>query len=249
MSGVTCRTPAGPSMAADQGARRSGLAHGARKQTDESQHATRLTLKSVCKISTTSLAPFNMQPNILLLGLGNLLLRDEGLGIRALEVVQEQYHLPPHVTCADGGVLGLELLAYVEGVTHLLVLDAVRSGQTPGTLVRLEGNEISQRLSLKLSMHQVSFHDILALSRLRRTVPPLLVVWGIEPAVLEAGVGLSELVEKRLDHLAREVVGELHKWGVTVSPKSTDQHALAIERRITGAKTLRQLSNSIFGVD
>lgn len=162
-----------------------------------------------------------MQPNILILGLGNLLLRDEGLGIRALELLQEQYDLPPDIPCVDGGVLGLELLAYVEGVTHLLVLDAVRSGQEPGTLIRLEGKEITQRLSLKLSMHQVSFHDILALSQLRGTVPPLLVVWGLEPAVLETGVGLSERVETRLDLLVKAVVGELQQWGISVSPKST----------------------------
>jgi hydrogenase maturation protease len=157
-----------------------------------------------------------MEANILLLGLGNILLGDEGLGIRAWERLQKRYRLPEEVTRVDGGVLGLELLAYVDGVTHLLAIDAVQTGQPPGTLVRLEGAEIPKTLSLKLSMHQVSFQEVLAMSYLRGTMPPHLVVWGMEPAVLETGVVLSNIVAVQLDPLVREVVGELRQWGLVV---------------------------------
>jgi len=132
-----------------------------------------------------------------------MLLRDDGLGIRALEYLQDRYNLPPEVRCVDGGVLGLELLAHVAGATHLLAIDAVRDGQAPGTLVRLEGEEIPKRLSLKLSMHQVSFADILALSQLRGAMPPRMVVWGWWPAHMESGVGLSPEVEARLGRARR----------------------------------------------
>jgi hydrogenase maturation protease len=159
-----------------------------------------------------------MEANILLLGLGNVLLGDEGLGIRAWERLQEQYHLPEEVNCVDGGVLGLELLAYVDGVTHLLAIDAVQTGQPPGTLVRLEGEEIPKTLALKLSMHQVSFQEVLAMSYLQGTTPPRLVIWGMEPAVLETGVILSDVVEAQLDHLVQEVVGELRQWGIEIVP-------------------------------
>jgi len=169
--------------------------------------------------------PVNMRPNILILGLGNLLLRDEGLGMRALECLQERYDLPQDVTCVDGGVLGLQILAYMEGVTHLLVIDAVQTGQVPGTLVRLEGEEIPKTLSLKLSMHQIRFEDVLAISHLQGTVPPRLVVWGLEPAVIESGLDLSHPVEAQLEHLVEEVVGELRKWGITATPKSTVQRS------------------------
>ncbi|MFZ4860265.1 MAG: hydrogenase maturation protease [Desulfuromonadaceae bacterium] len=167
-----------------------------------------------------------MQPNILLLGLGNLLLGDDGLGIRALQRLQDRYALPEAVDCVDGGVLGLELMAYVEGRTHLLTIDAVQNGAAPGDLVRLEGDEIPKSLTIKLSMHQVSFADIMALSTLRRTTPPHLVVWGIVPAALELGVGLTPIVEAQLDRLVDAVVGELRRWGIAVSPlaETTDRH-------------------------
>jgi hydrogenase maturation protease len=137
-----------------------------------------------------------MPQDVLLLGLGNLLLGDEGLGIRALERVMERYDLAETVRCLDGGVLGLELLAYVEGTTHLLVIDAVRTGQEPGTLIRLEGEEIPTALALKLSMHQVTFQEVLGISLLRGTVPPRLVILGIVPAALEAEIGLSQIVQR-----------------------------------------------------
>ena len=171
-----------------------------------------------------------MSHRILLLGLGNLLLRDEGLGIRALDLLQTRYELPPEVACVDGGVLGLELLAYVEALDSLLVLDAVRSGQPPGTLVRLEGEAIPQTLSLKLSMHQVTLADILALSRLRGTTPPRLVVWGMEPAVLESGFGLSAGVEAQLDALVEAAVTELRQWGIAVTLRPKDDAPSALQR-------------------
>jgi len=173
-----------------------------------------------------------MQPNILILGLGNLLLQDEGLGVRALELLQDRYDLPQEVQCVDGGVLGLELLAYVEGVTHLLTIDAVQNGLPPGTLVRLEGEEIPKNLDIKLSMHQVSFSNILALSLLRGTDPPRLVIWGLVPAVMETGVGLSDSVEALLGNLVEAVVGELQQWGIAASPRPTTESLSAIEQMI-----------------
>ena len=173
-----------------------------------------------------------MEPNVLLLGLGNFLLRDDGLGIRALELLQDRYDLPPNVFCVDGGVLGLELMAYVQGRTHLLAIDAVQTEQEPGTLVRLEGDEIPQGLTIKLSMHQVSFADILALSTLRGATPPNLVVWGVVPAVMETGVGLTPVVEAQLDRLVEAVVRELDTWGIKASPRLNATSPTALEQMI-----------------
>ena len=173
-----------------------------------------------------------MQTNVLILGLGNFLLWDDGLGVRALELLQDRYDLPEGIECVDGGVLGLELMAYVEGKTHLLAIDAVQTGQLPGTLVRLEGDEIPRGLTFKLSMHQVSFEDILALSTLRGAVPPRLVVWGAVPAELKTGVGLTPIVEAQLDNLLEAVVLELEDWGVKVTPKSGDRNPTALEQML-----------------
>lgn len=160
-----------------------------------------------------------MQPQTLLLGLGNILLGDEGIGIRALERLQVQYQLPETVQPLDGGVMGLELLTYVEDAKALLAIDAVQTGQPPGTLVRLEGEEIPTTLAMKLSMHQVNFQEVLAVSRLRGKTPPRLVVWGMEPAVLEPTVVLSEPIANQLDNLVQAVVAELSEWGVGLTAK------------------------------
>jgi hydrogenase maturation protease len=161
-----------------------------------------------------------METNILVLGLGNLLLRDEGLGVRALERLEARYELPPEVRCLDGGVLGLGLLAYLDGVTHLLILDAVQTGREPGVALRLEGAEIPANFSLKLSMHEIRFEEILAICRLRGALPPRLIVWGMEPAILAPGVELSEIVETHLDALVENAAGELRGWGVAVVAKT-----------------------------
>lgn len=155
----------------------------------------------------------DMKQKILILGLGNLLLRDEGLGVHALALLSERYDLPESVQCADAGVLGLQILSLLQGVTRLLVIDAVQAGQAPGTLVRLAGKEIPKTLSLKLSMHEIALSDILALSLLEESAPPQLVVWGMEPATIETGVGLSAVVTARLPGLIDAVIGELDGWG------------------------------------
>ncbi|NOX62060.1 MAG: HyaD/HybD family hydrogenase maturation endopeptidase [Chloroflexi bacterium] len=152
--------------------------------------------------------------SILLLGLGNILLQDEGLGVRALERLLELYRLPENILAIDGGVMGLDLLHYLEGVEKLLILDAVQMGKPPGTLVRLEGDEAPAALAVKMSMHQVGLQELLAVSQFRGTLPPELVLWGMEPQSMSPGLTLSETVQSNLDALVAAAVQELARWGV-----------------------------------
>jgi hydrogenase maturation protease len=157
------------------------------------------------------------EAGILVMGLGNVLLRDEGVGVRALERLVERYALPKEVQALDGGTMGLDLLPYVERASALLILDAVQTGQPPGSLVRLEGDEIPATLALKLSVHQVGFQELLAASLFRGTMPARIVLWGIEPATIEWGLDLSPPVAAALDELVERAVQELHSWGVPIS--------------------------------
>ena len=154
--------------------------------------------------------------NVLVLGIGNVLLADEGAGVRALERLQERYALPEQVQALDGGTMGLDLLPYVEQASSLLILDAVQTGRPPGSLVRLEGDEIPAALALKLSVHQVGFQELLAASLFRGTLPKRIVLWGIEPASVEWGLDLSPAVAAKLDGLVLSAVQELRGWGVTI---------------------------------
>ena len=100
------------------------------------------------------------EAKILILGLGNILLQDEGLGVQAVQRLESNYQLPANVQALDGGTKGLDLLPFLEGVTDLLILDAVKMDETPGTLIRLEGEAIPKALSVKMSMHQVGLQGL-----------------------------------------------------------------------------------------
>ena len=158
---------------------------------------------------------------VLVLGLGNILRGDEGLGVHALKRLVDRYDLAPEVETIDGGTLGLDLLPYLEGTSALLVIDAVQARGAPGSLVRLQDDEIMPALAVKLSLHQAGLRELLATSRLLGTYPPLVVLWGIEPGDIDWTTELSAPVAASLDALVDAVTGELRAWGAV----SRETHA------------------------
>jgi hydrogenase maturation protease len=153
------------------------------------------------------------------MGLGNIILRDEGLGVRAYERLIERYTLPAEVEAIDGGTLGMNLLAYLEDAERVLLIDAVRSGHAPGSIIRLEGDAIPIALALKMSMHQAGLHDLLAICAIRDTTPATIVLWGMEPLVMEPGLDLTPPCAAALDSLVDNIVGELRGWGIPVEQR------------------------------
>ncbi len=161
----------------------------------------------------------------LVLGLGNTLLQDEGLGVRALERLHARFHLPAAVQGIEGGVLGLDLLPYLEPDVPLVVIDAVQSGARPGQVVRLEGDAIPRALALKTSLHQVGLLELLAAALLRGTLPRLVVLWGMEPGCLDWGTALTPAVAQALDTLVDSVADELRGWGHDVQERLAESRA------------------------
>jgi len=149
----------------------------------------------------------------LILGVGNLLLSDEGVGLRVVERLATTYDLPEGVRILDGGTLGLDLLYYLEGVENLLIVDAVEMGKEPGTLLRMEGDEVPSFLSIKMSPHQIGIPDMLFAARLKDLYPRNVVLWGVQPAVLDTGLELSPPVAAQVNALVDEVVEQLVQWG------------------------------------
>ena len=157
----------------------------------------------------------------LVLGLGNILLGDEGVGVRVVERLLEQYEFPEGVRVMDGGTLGLDLLPYVEGASRLLVLDAVQARKPPGTLVRMEGDEIPVFLDAsKVSPHQEGLQDLLAVAVLKGYLPDEVVFWGAQIEALGVGLDLSEPVAAQVDALGGKVLEELARWGVDARKKA-----------------------------
>ncbi len=155
---------------------------------------------------------------ILVMGLGNVILRDEGLGVRALQRLTERYALPDEVETIDAGALGLSLLAFLDGVEDVLIIDAVHGGGRSGTLVRLEGEEIARAEAMHLLPRDVRLHELIALHGMEGSSPQRIVLWGMEPETSEPGLELTPECDAQLDALVDAVVQELRSWGVDVQP-------------------------------
>jgi hydrogenase maturation protease len=150
----------------------------------------------------------------LVLGLGNILLGDEGVGVRVVERLQEFYEFPQEVQVLDGGTLALDLLPYVEDTDRLLVIDALEMDAEPGTIARLEGDQVPVFLGVKISPHQMGLADLLAAARLRDLFPKQLVLWGVQPGVMRPGLELSSPVAAQVGVLVNRVLAELSRWGI-----------------------------------
>jgi len=152
------------------------------------------------------------QRRILVIGIGNVLMRDDGLGVHVIERLKVLYHMPPNVRFVDGGTLGLSLLPLLDGITHLLLIDAVRGMGAPGDIVRLRDDEIPAYLATKVSVHEVGLQELLATAGFAGCLPDEIVLWGVEARDVELGDGLSSVVRDALDELVERVAGELKMW-------------------------------------
>jgi hydrogenase maturation protease len=158
-------------------------------------------------------------PDTLILGVGNLILSDEGVGVRVVERLAQTHCLPERVRLLDGGTLGLDLLYYLEGVENLLIVDAVEMGKEPGALLRMEGDQVPSFLSIKMSPHQIGIPDMLFAAKLKGLYPQNVVLWGVQPADLTVGLELSPVVASQLEVLVDKVSEELAQWGIAVERK------------------------------
>lgn len=168
----------------------------------------------------------------LVLGVGNLLLSDEGVGLRVVERLVTTYQIPEEVQVLDGGTLGLDLLHYLESadgrpVDHLLIIDAVEMGEPPGTLRRLEGDQVPSFLSVKMSPHQVGIPDMLFAAKLRDLYPRNVVLWGVQPGSLEVSLELSPPVVAQVGVLVEKALVELSAWGYDLELRAGGDASLA----------------------
>lgn len=161
----------------------------------------------------------------LVLGLGSPLMADDGLGLAALARLDEEWEFSPPVELVDGGTWGMNLLHLIEDAPRLILLDAIRAGAAPGSVVEIERSELPRYFSHKLSPHQIDLREVLALAELRGKLPAEAVAIGIEPAVVELSTELSPQVAARLDDLALAVVNRLAHWGHRCERRPAVVHA------------------------
>ena len=158
--------------------------------------------------------------NITVLGVGNILYQDDGIGIRVIEKLEAAYEFSDNVILVDGGVLGINLLGIISNAGRLIVVDTVLNHGTPGDLHRLEHEQIPDRILAKNSLHQVDLIEALTLCRALDHVPRTTII-GIEPKQMDTlDDRLTPEVAARLDDLTQAVLDEILAQGGTFRSKS-----------------------------
>ena len=154
------------------------------------------------------------QRQITVLGVGNLLFTDEGLGIHVIERLRAEFVFPEHVSLVDGGTLGLSLLGVVSAADDLIIVDAIRKGGQPGTLYRMGGDDVPYRVRAKNSLHQVDLLETMTLCRVLDRFPEMIII-GVEPADIETmGIELTPIVASKVEPVIAMIVKELDDLGV-----------------------------------
>mgnify|MGYP000090040325 FL=1 len=157
--------------------------------------------------------------DVTILGVGNVILTDEGFGVRAAEYLDHHYTFPDNVQIVDGGTLGIELTQYVTGTNKLLVIDSINGGAEPGTVFRFHNDAIMEHFQDKLSAHEVGIQDVLALLTVTGHKIPEVIVIGAQPFDLEAGVGLSDGMQALLPQIVEQILKDLRDWGIEAQRK------------------------------
>lgn len=148
---------------------------------------------------------------VAVLGLGNLVHTDDGVGVHAIQELQRDPRVRSNAVLLDGGTQGLSLLPHIAGFPRLLVIDAVDVGEKPGTVVRFDGKALDG-LPGKASIHQLGFADMMIALKLMGDDLPELVVMGVQPLSTEWSAELSEPVKDALPALIDAVIGQLEVW-------------------------------------
>lgn len=172
-------------------------------------------MPSACAPSSEAAAP----RRVVVLGIGNTLLGDEGAGVHAALALRDAYRLPAGLELIDGGTAGMELLDALADLDLLLVFDAVKSGRAQGSLVLLQGREVPVFFRSKLSPHQVSICDVLASLEFAGLAPRDLVLVGVEPCSMALSLEMTPVVAARLPQMIDAAVAALRARGVVLEPR------------------------------
>jgi hydrogenase maturation protease len=165
----------------------------------------------------TATSAFN---NILVIGMGNVLMQDEGIGVRAVEELDGRYELSANVRIVDGGTTGMELFEPMRNADCLIIADAVNSNQPPGSLIRIANEQINAFFQTKISNHQLGLSDLLALLTMKGERPQHIAIIGMVPHSLGSQLGLSEPAAAGLDSMVGLLLQELELVGAKATPRA-----------------------------
>ncbi len=160
------------------------------------------------------------EPTVTILGLGNILMSDEGVGVHTVNEFERRYEAPDHVEIVDGGAAGLDLIPFIEGREMVLMVDAVNFDAAPGHIGILENDEIPARITEKASLHHLGLMDVLSIVRMSGNYPRRLCLIGIQPRSLELGLDLTPEIWDKKDALIERIVAKLREWDIPCALRS-----------------------------
>ena len=143
---------------------------------------------------------------ILIIGIGNLLCRDEGIGVHVIERMKA-LELPDHVELLDIGTSTMDLISYLEGVKKLVVIDAMKAGGIPGTIYKCRPEDLLPTEDGPISLHEIGLIETLDMVK-KKGLEMETVIFGVEPKVLDWGMELSDAVKSKIPAIIEAVLKE-----------------------------------------
>jgi hydrogenase maturation protease len=153
---------------------------------------------------------------ILILGIGNILLRDEGVGVHVIQeiearVARGELVLPDDVEVYDGGTFGIDLLDMIAGRRRVICVDAVAADVPPATILRFAGADLARKKVADMSLHQVGLLEALAMSKQLGCAPQEVIIFGVAPKAMKSGLEMTPEVAALVPKLVDLVMAELKK--------------------------------------
>ncbi len=146
-------------------------------------------------------------PRVVVIGVGNLLLKDEGIGIHIIKALQE-IKLPQDVKIIDGGTAP-DLIAYTEAGDKLIIIDAAKAGGKPGAIYRFQPQDLTEGNGKVISAHELGVKQNLRLMSLMGNEPEEIVIIGIEPKEIDWGTELSPELQQKVPQIVRVILKEI----------------------------------------
>jgi hydrogenase maturation protease len=158
--------------------------------------------------------------NVLVMGLGNVLMGDDAFGPTVARTLEARFDLPPGVSALDVGTPGLDLMPYLLGVKSLVVVDTVASQDPPGTVKTYRKEEILKApIQPRVNPHDPGLKEALHTLDFAGQCPGDVLLVGVVPANLERGLALSPAVQNSVDAALGEILKELDRLGVAAVPR------------------------------
>jgi len=146
---------------------------------------------------------------------------DEGVGIHALNKLQESYTFSPDINFVDGGTIGIDLIPYFEDCKKMIIIDAVDFQKEPGYVGVLQNDEIKYRFNTKLSLHHAGLSDVLSIIELQGIEAPDMVLIGVQPEKVEMGLELTETISNKMESVIQIMLNKLEEWNIKSKPVSS----------------------------